>query len=108
VDQYVLYGDLIENYPTDGRSPADDYGPFNDVWEKPDGGLHAYLYRFLSSSDATFQHIAVWTIVQLLESGGLSFLSIMTFSVTDCTSTQIPNWFIRSDRRPYWHPTSEH
>ncbi|KAG8900987.1 Vacuolar protein 8 [Tulasnella sp. 403] len=53
----------------DGRSPSDDYTPFNDVWDKPDGGLHAYLYRFLSSADATFQHIAVWTIVQLLESG---------------------------------------
>lgn len=32
--------------------------------------MHQYLYRFLTSSDATFQHIAVWTIVQLLESGG--------------------------------------
>lgn len=48
----------------------DDYSAFNDVWEKPDGGLHTYLYRFLSSPDLTFQHIAVWTIVQLLESGG--------------------------------------
>ncbi|KAG9046863.1 Vacuolar protein 8 [Tulasnella sp. UAMH 9824] len=53
----------------DGRSPSDDYSAFNEVWDKPDGGLHAYLYRFLSSADATFQHIAVWTIVQLLESG---------------------------------------
>ncbi|KAG8923328.1 Vacuolar protein 8, partial [Tulasnella sp. 418] len=53
----------------DGRSEHDDYGPFIDVWDQPDGGLHAYLYRFLSSTDATFQHIAVWTIVQLLESG---------------------------------------
>lgn len=53
------------------------------MWNKPDGGLHAYLVRFLSSADITFQHIAVWvgpliapksglfadlqTIVQLLE-----------------------------------------
>jgi vacuolar protein 8 len=44
------------------------------VWDKPDGGMHRYLYRFLTSSDATFQHIAVWTIVQLLESGGLFIL----------------------------------
>ena len=57
----------------DGRTGSDDYGPFNDVWDKPDGGLHAYFYRFLSSTDTTFQHIAVWTIVQLLESGGTSF-----------------------------------
>ena len=34
--------------------------------------MHGYLFRFLTSPDATFQHIAVWTIVQLLESGGSS------------------------------------
>jgi vacuolar protein 8 len=54
----------------DGRTATDDYSAFNDVWDKPDGGMHKYLYRFLASTDATFQHIAVWTIVQLLESGG--------------------------------------
>ena len=54
----------------DGRTATDDYSAFNDVWDKPEGGMHRYLYRFLTSSDATFQHIAVWTIVQLLESGG--------------------------------------
>ena len=54
---------------SEGRSASDDYTPFNEVWDQPKGGLHAYLYRFLSSADATFQHIAVWTIVQLLESG---------------------------------------
>ncbi|KAL7421643.1 Vacuolar protein 8 [Cryptotrichosporon argae] len=47
---------------------AEDYAPFNAVWNRPEGGLHAYLVRFLSSTDTTFQHIAVWTIVQLLES----------------------------------------
>jgi vacuolar protein 8 len=55
---------------TDGRAASDDYSAFNDVWEKPEGGMHQYLHRFLSSPDATFQHIAVWTIMQLLESGG--------------------------------------
>jgi vacuolar protein 8 len=54
---------------TDGRTATDDYSAFNDVWDRPDGGMHKYLYRFLTSPDATFQHIAVWTIVQLLESG---------------------------------------
>lgn len=40
--------------------------------------MHKYLYRFLSSPDATFQHIAVWTIVQLLESGGkYTFLTLL-------------------------------
>jgi vacuolar protein 8 len=54
---------------------TDDYSAFNDVWDKPDGGMHKYLYRFLSSPDATFQHIAVWTIVQLLESGDPQLIS---------------------------------
>ncbi|KIJ45103.1 hypothetical protein M422DRAFT_75167 [Sphaerobolus stellatus SS14] len=53
----------------DSRTSAEDYAAFNDVWDKPDGGLHAYLYRFLTNPDPTFQHIAVWTIVQLLDSG---------------------------------------
>jgi len=54
----------------DNRIANDDYSHFNDVWEKPDGGMHDYLHRFLINPDGTFQHIAVWTIVQLLESGG--------------------------------------
>lgn len=62
----------------DGRTANDDYSAFNDVWDKPDGGMHRYLYRFLSSPDATFQHIAVWTIVQLLDSGGKFFPYIIT------------------------------
>lgn len=45
------------------RKAAEDYAPFNAVWNKPDGGLHAYLVRFLSSADITFQHIAVWVCV---------------------------------------------
>ncbi|KAJ3775319.1 armadillo-type protein [Lentinula raphanica] len=59
----------------DGRTANDDYSAFNDVWDKPDGGMHRYLYRFLSSPDATFQHIAVWTIVQLLDSGDPQLIS---------------------------------
>lgn len=48
-------------------SKVQDYSIFMKVWEKPAGGLHGYLSRFLKSQDATFQHIAVWTVVQLLE-----------------------------------------
>lgn len=59
----------------DGRTATDDYSAFNDVWDKPEGGMHEYLHRFLSSADATFQHIAVWTIVQLLESGDPQLIS---------------------------------
>ncbi|KAI0719121.1 vacuolar protein 8 [Cerioporus squamosus] len=70
----------------DGRTTTDDYSAFNDVWDKPDGGMHRYLYRFLTSSDATFQHIAVWTIVQLLESGDPQLISNIRSS-----SILIPN-----------------
>ncbi|KAF8845281.1 vacuolar protein 8 [Paxillus ammoniavirescens] len=59
----------------DGRTASDDYSAFNDVWDKPEGGMHKYLYNFLTSPDATFQHIAVWTIVQLLESGDPQLIS---------------------------------
>lgn len=50
---------------------ADDYSAFSKVWKEPAGGLHGYLVRFLENQDSTFQHIAVWTIVQLLESGDM-------------------------------------
>ncbi|CAG8583507.1 13373_t:CDS:10 [Acaulospora colombiana] len=56
----------------DTHVSEEDYTAFNDVWDKPEGGMHAYLHRFLTSSDLTFQHIAVWTIVQLLESRELA------------------------------------
>ncbi|PAV22166.1 vacuolar 8 [Pyrrhoderma noxium] len=52
----------------DGRTDKDDYSAFNEVWDQPEGGMQGYLFRFLTSQDATFQHIAVWTIAQLLES----------------------------------------
>ena len=51
---------------------ADDYSAFSQVWDQPDGGIHGYLVRFLESQDTTFQHIAIWTLVQLLESDGSS------------------------------------
>ncbi|GAA5962060.1 hypothetical protein JCM21900_006978 [Sporobolomyces salmonicolor] len=50
-------------------SKTDDYSAFSAVWNEPEGGLHGYLVRFLESTDTTFQHIAIWTMVQLLESG---------------------------------------
>lgn len=37
-------------------------------WKEPSGGIHGYLKRFLESNDPTFQHIAIWTLLQLLES----------------------------------------
>ncbi|KHJ32407.1 putative vacuolar protein 8 [Erysiphe necator] len=49
-------------------SKVDDYSIFVNDWDNPCGGIHGYLSRFLASGDATFQHIAIWTILQLLES----------------------------------------
>ena len=37
--------------------------------------MHNYLYRFSTSPDVAFRHIAVWTIVQLLESGDRQLMS---------------------------------
>ena len=45
-----------------------DYSIFLKKWADPHGGIHGYLHRFLESGDATFQHIAIWTVLQLLES----------------------------------------
>jgi vacuolar protein 8 len=51
-----------------------DYSLFLDSWNQPSGGIHGYLARFLASRDATFQHIAIWTLLQLLESGDENLL----------------------------------
>jgi vacuolar protein 8 len=45
-----------------------DYSIFVKKWADPHGGIHGYLHRFLESNDPTFQHIAIWTLLQLLES----------------------------------------
>ncbi|KAI6108572.1 vacuolar protein 8 [Pisolithus croceorrhizus] len=58
-----------------GRVASGDYSAFNEVWDKPDGGMHRYLYKFLTSVDANLQHIAVWTIMQLLEFGETQLVS---------------------------------
>lgn len=67
---------MANDFSSDSRTSSEDYAAFNDVWDKPDGGLHTYLFRFLTNPDPTFQHIAVWTVVQLLESGGTSPLGL--------------------------------
>lgn len=50
---------------------------FPQLWSEPDGGLHKYLTRFFSSDDPTFQHIAVWTLLQLLESNDRTLLGLI-------------------------------
>ncbi|PGH27675.1 vacuolar protein 8 [Polytolypa hystricis UAMH7299] len=49
-------------------SKVGDYSMFVRDWSDPNGGIHGYLSRFLASGDPTFQHIAIWTLLQLLES----------------------------------------
>ncbi|EGO60513.1 hypothetical protein NEUTE1DRAFT_97680 [Neurospora tetrasperma FGSC 2508] len=49
-------------------SKVGDYSVFIHNWNEPSDGIHGYLSRFLASGDATFQHIAIWTLLQLLES----------------------------------------
>ncbi|KAF2873758.1 armadillo-type protein [Massariosphaeria phaeospora] len=49
-------------------SKVNDYTIFIQNWTDPAGGIHGYLRRFLASGDPTFQHIAIWTLLQLLES----------------------------------------
>lgn len=51
-----------------------DYAPFLRYWHSPHGGIQGYLSRFLASGDPTFQHIAIWTLLQLLESEDKSLI----------------------------------
>ena len=52
------------------KTTAGDYSYFVKVWKSPKGGLLGFILRFLSSKDEIDQHIAVWTLTQLLESNG--------------------------------------
>jgi vacuolar protein 8 len=61
---------------TDGTLVG-DYSIFVQDWKEPNGGIHGYLSRFLQSGDATFQHIAIWTLLQLLESEDKSLINLI-------------------------------
>ncbi|ODQ57577.1 hypothetical protein WICANDRAFT_80909 [Wickerhamomyces anomalus NRRL Y-366-8] len=50
-------------------SRINDYRQIISSWETPNEGILGFLIRFLSSENPTFEHIALWTILQLLESG---------------------------------------
>ena len=54
--------------PCADEETVGDYSIFIHNWTEPSDGIHGYLSRFLASGDATFQHIAIWTLLQLLES----------------------------------------
>jgi vacuolar protein 8 len=68
----------IDNIEVQGNSAAalgnlsskvGNYDPFVKAWTEPAGGIKAFLASFLTSGEPTFEHIAVWMILQLLESG---------------------------------------
>lgn len=58
-------------------SKVGDYSVFIRDWTEPNGGIHGYLKRFLASGDPTFQHIAIWTAVQLLESNDQKLVGLI-------------------------------
>lgn len=67
----------VDNFEVQGNSAAalgnlsskvSDYSPFVECWTSPERGVEGFLLTFLHSKDSTFEHIAVWTIAQLLES----------------------------------------
>lgn len=55
-----------------------DYSIFIQNWTEPGGGIHGYLSRFLASGDSTFQHIAIWTLLQLLESEDKKLIELIS------------------------------
>ncbi|PRT55474.1 Vacuolar protein 8 [Wickerhamiella sorbophila] len=68
---------MVDNVEVQGNSAAalgnlsskvSDYDPFVEAWDEPNGGIYHFLVNFLSSKEPTFEHIAVWMILQLLES----------------------------------------
>ena len=61
-------------------APVGDYSIFVRDWTEPNGGIHGYLKRFLASGDPTFQHIAIWTLLQLLESNDQKLIAMVAKS----------------------------
>lgn len=61
-------------------SKVGNYSIFVRDWTEPNGGIHGYLKRFLASGDPTFQHIAIWTLLQLLESEDKKLVSLVAKS----------------------------
>ncbi|KAK4656535.1 Vacuolar protein 8 [Podospora pseudocomata] len=79
-------------------SKVGDYSIFIQSWTDPCDGIHGYLSGFLASGDATFQHIAIWTLLQLLESEDKKLIGLIGKS-TDIMEMmkQIANRQVESD-----------
>lgn len=58
-------------------SRVNNYNKIIESWDKPNEGISNFLIRFLKSDYATFEHIALWTILQLLESHNDKILSLI-------------------------------
>ena len=58
-------------------SKVPDYSIFIRDWTEPSGGIRGYLQRFLESGDPTFQHIATWTLLQMLESDDKKLIGLI-------------------------------
>ncbi len=71
---------------------------FIRYWTEPSGGIFGYLSRFLASGDPTFQHIAIWTLLQLLESADKTLMNLIAKSdeIVDEVK-RIANQSIRSE-----------
>ncbi|RUO95944.1 LOW QUALITY PROTEIN: armadillo-type protein, partial [Jimgerdemannia flammicorona] len=73
------------------------------AWEQPSGGIHGYLARFLDESqEVAFQHIAVWTIVQFIDGGGMYHMPWHNAAIIDKRPVASPpsltdNPFLSSD-----------
>ncbi|CAB4252768.1 similar to Saccharomyces cerevisiae YEL013W VAC8 Phosphorylated and palmitoylated vacuolar membrane protein that interacts with Atg13p [Maudiozyma barnettii] len=58
-------------------SRINNYNKIIDYWNEPKGGIRDFLSRFLKSDYATFEHIALWTILQLLESHNVKVVDLV-------------------------------
>lgn len=57
-------------------SKLGNYDPYVKAWSEPDGGIKDFLLSFLKSEEPTFEHIATWMMLQLLESGDPRLLQL--------------------------------
>ncbi|CCD24441.1 protein anchor VAC8 NDAI_0D01270 [Naumovozyma dairenensis CBS 421] len=58
-------------------SRINNYNKIIEFWNKPSNGIRGFLLRFLDSDYATFEHIALWTILQLLESHNEKIMNLV-------------------------------
>ncbi|KAH3667738.1 hypothetical protein WICMUC_005270 [Wickerhamomyces mucosus] len=58
-------------------SRLSDYKQIISNWEQPNQGIVGFLQRFLHSENPTLEHIALWTILQLLESNNQQIIKLI-------------------------------